>query len=408
MAFNIMDLFSPAAANRLLQPAQSAAGVKNFLANPQAAAPPQQDPWAGLREADVVRLDPTQTAAAAPQQIAAPAAKAGGFMPSIDKALLNDMFLGMAMGQTPQQSLALGAAQAAKGKRGRDDVNQTVEWLKGRGMEEGQARMVASNPETLQQYLTQIMTPQDPAKALQLEKTQLEIDKLRNPTQNPTALMQNLEAAGYRPGTAEYREAVLAGTKGGTTVNVGGESGADSELRKKLSGKEGEAWAGYKEAGTVSAGTAQDMQLLDQLITMAPQGPIQGRVAQMFPGISSAGAAFESVVKRVAPTLRAPGSGATSDIEYDGMLRSLPALTNRPETNAAISEMMKAKAAINIERSKVIDDYQNEKISAAEARTRLADLNSRSIMTPDIAAAFKSIGMDSTSGGNEQDPLGLR
>jgi hypothetical protein len=275
-------------------------------------------------------------------------------------------------------------------------------------MDEGQARMVASSPETLQDYLKQIMTPQDPAKALQLEKTQLEIDRLRNPSQAPTALMQNLEAAGYRPGTPEYRDAVLAGTKGGTTVNVGGESGADAELRKKLSGKEGEAWAGYKEAGTVSAGTAQDMQLLDQLITMAPQGPIQGRVAQMFPGISSAGAAFESVVKRVAPTLRAPGSGATSDIEYDGMLRSLPALTNRPETNEAISQMMKAKAAINIERSKVIDDYQNEKISAGEARTRLADLNSRSIMTPDIAAAFKKIGMDQAEGGTDQDPLGLR
>ena len=447
MAFNIMDLFSQTALNRLLQPAQNAEGVQNFLASPQAAAQfdparfagsdrlpavgmdalrermdgqpvnvaqasPQSDPWAGLREQDVVQVDPTMTGAtrqpAQPAQ--AVAQKPGSLFPSIDKAALNDMFLGMAMGQTPQQSLALGAAQAARGKRGRDDVNQTVEWLKGRGMDEGQARMVASSPETLQQYLTQMMTPQDPAKALQLEKMGLEIDNLRNPRPDQTALMQNLAAAGIQPGTQEYRDAILAGTKTGTNVNIGGgENSADAELRKKLSGKEGEAWAGYKEAGTVSAGSAQDMQLLDQLITMAPQGPIEGRIAQMFPGVSSAGGAFESVVKRVAPTLRAPGSGATSDIEYDGMLKSLPSLTNRPETNVAISSMMKAKAAINVERSQVIDAYQNEQITAAEARQRLAELNSRSIMTPDIETAFQKIGLNVRSGEtNKQDPLGLR
>jgi len=188
MAFNIMDLFSPAATNRLIQPAQSAAGVQNFLANPQAAAQqPQVDPWEGLRQANV---DPMTTAAApAPQQPAQ--AKAGGFLPSIDREMLQDMFLGMAMGQTPQQSLALGAAQAAKGKRGRADINQTVEWLKGRGMDEGQARMVASSPETLQQYLTQMVTPQDPMKALQLEKAQLEVENLRNPQTGPSDLGLN-------------------------------------------------------------------------------------------------------------------------------------------------------------------------------------------------------------------------
>ncbi|MDG4675661.1 hypothetical protein P9A16_31670 [Shinella sp. 838] len=193
---------------------------------------------------------------------------------------------------------------------------------------------------------------------------------------------------------------------GANTTNVSvGESGADAELRKKLSGKEGEAWAALKEAGTVSAGTVQDMQLLDELIKQAPQGPLQGRLAQAFPGFSTAGSAFESIVKRVAPTLRAPGSGATSDIEYDGMLRSLPALSNYPEANAAISEMMKAKAQINMERSAVIDRYQNEEISAAQARRELAALNSRSIMSPQIEGAFKTLGIDVRGGEAKADPL---
>lgn len=235
MAFNIMDLFGPGAVNRLLQPIQSASGVQNFLANPQAAAsfdparvaggdrlpavgmdalrerltqtnPPvevasaaQSDPWAGLREADVVKLDPTMTGATqAPQPATAQRsaqASPGSLFPSIDKAMLNDLFLGMAMGQTPQQSIALGAAQAAQGKRGRDDVNQTVEWLKGRGMDEGNARQLAANPSALSDYLKNMMAPEDPMKALQLEKAQLEVDNLRNPQAKLTDDQQEYEAA---------------------------------------------------------------------------------------------------------------------------------------------------------------------------------------------------------------------
>ena len=180
----------------------------------------------------------------------------------------------------------------------------------------------------------------------------------------------------------------------GVTVNnnMGGSVPADEEeLRKKLGGKEGESWAAYLDAGAVSAGTAQDMQLMDQLIDLAPTGPLQGRMVEMFPGISDAGAAFKSVVSRVAPTLRAPGSGATSDIEYDGMVKSLPALKNRPEANRAISGMMKAKAQINMDRAAVVSAYQNNEISAADARKQLQEINSRSIMTPELKAVISAL-----------------
>jgi muramidase (phage lysozyme) len=186
----------------------------------------------------------------------------------------------------------------------------------------------------------------------------------------------------------------VIGGNNGVTVNLGGEPDGDAELRKKLSGKEGESWAAYKDAGTVSAGTVQDMEMLDQLLSVAPQGPIEGRLAQFFPGISSSGAAAESIVKRVAPTLRAPGSGATSDIEYDGMLRSLPGLQNNPEANRAISAMMKAKARLNVARSDIITQYQNEEITAKDARRELSKLNSASILTPEIEATFDRLGID--------------
>jgi uncharacterized protein (TIGR02594 family) len=171
---------------------------------------------------------------------------------------------------------------------------------------------------------------------------------------------------------------------GGVNITLPGGEPSDGKLRGKLMEKEGEAWAGYLDAGAVSSGTVQDMQLLDEIATMAPQGPIGGRIAGMFPGINSAADAFTSVVKRVAPTLRAPSSGSTSDIEYDGMVKSLPQLASMPEANAAISGMMKAKAQVNIDRAAVVSAYQNGEKTAAQARDELAAINKRSIMTPEL------------------------
>lgn len=183
MPFDFLRFLGPEAANRLLQP--SLMGPQNMLERP--AAPPLPPP-VNVGAAPGMNMpqppaqpDPMPTAATqpmAPKPVAqTPASNGLG----INKELLNDIFLGWAMGNTPMQSLALGAAQASKGKTGRQNLNQTVEWLKGRGMDEGQAKLIASNPETLQDYLKTLITPQDPMKALNVEKTKLEIDKMRNP-----------------------------------------------------------------------------------------------------------------------------------------------------------------------------------------------------------------------------------
>lgn len=196
MAFNIMDLFGPGALNRLLQPAQQQ-GAQNFLANPAAVqqqpqmAPQlpapitvsqvpqvaQADPWAGMREADVRQIDPMMTGAAQAQPVAArpsPFADLG-----INKQSLNDIFTGWAMGSTPSESIAKGAQMVAANRGTRENVNQTVNWLKGKGMDEQQAKMLAASPPALNEYLKSMMQGTDPQAALQLQKTQLEINKLR-------------------------------------------------------------------------------------------------------------------------------------------------------------------------------------------------------------------------------------
>ena len=47
------------------------------------------------------------------------------------------------------------------------------------------------------------------------------LEKMRLPQEQRTTLMKNLQAAGLKPGTKEYKDAVLAGTQTGTTVQIG-------------------------------------------------------------------------------------------------------------------------------------------------------------------------------------------
>lgn len=200
--------------------------------------------------------------------------------------------------------------------------------------------------------------------------------------------MKALEAEGKpRIPFGSWRENWAKNSQPQTTIN--NITGGTPELRKSLDKKEGEAWAAAREAGTNSAAAVQDLDILNELSTIAPQGPLTGRLAQAFPGLSDAGAAFQSVISRVAPTLRAPGSGATSDIEYEGMLKSLPSLANRPEANAAIIGAMRSKANLNIQRGEIISEYMNGKLQEAEARTRLDGLNRQSIMTPELQNLLK-------------------
>lgn len=215
MAFNIMDLFGPGALNRLLQPAQ-AQGVQNFLANPaavqqQQAAPALPapieigqnpvagvDPWQGMREQDVVRPDPMQTASMGqpqPVQQQPQNAQRSPFGDMINKEALNDIFTGWAMGSTPSESIARGAQLVAANRGTRQNVNQTVDWLKGKGMDEQQAKMLASSPPALNEYLKTLAAGNDPMKALQLQKAQLEIENLRNPTAKLTDDQREYQAA---------------------------------------------------------------------------------------------------------------------------------------------------------------------------------------------------------------------
>jgi hypothetical protein len=178
-----------------------------------------------------------------------------------------------------------------------------------------------------------------------------------------------------------------------TVNNQGQPVPGDIKLRERLDTAQGDLWATYLKQGATSAQMMRDLDMMDELAKQAPQGPLAGRLAQAFPGFSSAGDAFNSIRSRVAPSLRVEGSGSTSDIEYAGMLNSLPALQNDPRANPIISQVMRQKAKIDVERAQIISGYQQGQIPAEEARARIAELDQRSIMTPEMKSMLSGVSL---------------
>lgn len=168
---------------------------------------------------------------------------------------------------------------------------------------------------------------------------------------------------------------------------------ADDALRAGLVEGEVQSWGALSQQGTKAAASIADLDLLSELSTIAPSGPVEGRLLQIAgPGFNNAADAFRSIVLRVAPTLRAEGSGATSDIEYQGMVNSLPTLTMTDEARQGIIAMMRAKANLDIERAQIVLRFQNQNrpdaLNAEQAREMLAEINSRSIVTPEMRRAL--------------------
>lgn len=227
---------------------------------------------------------------------------------------------------------------------------------------------------------------------------QAAIDAARIKAQEPNSpegkIMQDYTAGKFgdpaTPEAQKLRDAALTKettVASGVTVNTGDTS---SKLRQSFDTKEGELWNSYAEAGNKAAAITNDMQILDELAKVAPQGPVPGAIQKMFPGASSAGAAFNAVVKRLAPQMRVTGSGSTSDIEYAGMVDSLPKLGNYPEANAAISGMMKAKAQLDMKRADIVTQWRNGDLTDPQARSALSGLNRQSIMTPELRSLIEA------------------
>ncbi|MCZ7463548.1 hypothetical protein [Rhizobium rhizogenes] len=181
-------------------------------------------------------------------------------------------------------------------------------------------------------------------------------------TQDPTALMQNLKAAGLEPGTPEYRDAILAGTKGGVTVNTGENSSkfqqkSDEEAAKRLND--------IVEGGNSAPQMVEDLQTLATLGAQIGTGRQAQVMATIGPWAQALGIdiksmgeieAFDAITARLIPQMRPPGSGPQTDADARNLLNSIPTIGKTAEGNRIIVETMQK--------------IQQNKIAAADIASR--------------------------------------
>ena len=386
-----------------------------------------------------INMDGTpQAPMQAPQEAPRPRGLLGGFFGPEGRDARSRLAIGLeGLAMNPNQALIGQLQQGIETRATASQKNATIGWLRSRGHDDLAAALEAGAPpqEVLAESVRR-MQPKDPMEALNLRLAQLKVAEMEKPQPGfrratpEESAAYGAQAGQFGPDGRFYAEEVaqpegayrqvtgaqlgltgpeaekifnlspegqvtaIGGAGPSTTVNVGGKD-STSALNTKLAEAEGTLLSTYLQQGPIASAALQDLSLLQEILPMAPQGPIVGRAAELFPGFSSAGAAATSVIKRVAPTLRVEGSGSSSDIEYNGMLQSLPSLQNYPEANTAIVNMMQAKAQINRERSELVRAYQNSaktEEDAAALRARLSELDSRSIMTPELRAIINQLG----------------
>ncbi len=180
----------------------------------------------------------------------------------------------------------------------------------------------------------------------------------------PSDVQKQFEQAkreGFQGNLIDYQRALAEARRPQTNVNIDNktETAADTETAKALIKRNvaamdaaDKAQAAMGDIGTMreisrrvgSVGSTADLK--------AAIGPYAEAVGVNLDGLSDI-QAFEAVIQRLAPQMRAEGSGSTSDIEFKGMLASLPRLRSNPQAREMILDTMEANARYNIQRGDI-------------------------------------------------------
>jgi hypothetical protein len=172
------------------------------------------------------------------------------------------------------------------------------------------------------------------------------------------------------PGTfLEYQTALSEAKRPTTNVTVNGDKEGAKVLAKRLGER--------VEIGDQSRKMKGDLSVLSDLSTkigtvgatgdiMNALGPYASALGIKIEGLSDF-EAFSSVVSRLAPTMRPPGSGATSDFEFKQFLNSLPKLSQTTEGRQKVLETLNALSDYNIAVADISEKALAGEIDRAEA-----------------------------------------
>jgi hypothetical protein len=217
----------------------------------------------------------------------------------------------------------------------------------------GEATLLAGDKALLRSYLATRMQGQDPQKALELVKTQLEIGNLQNPTTDDIKEYQFAKKNGDYQGT--FQQWMLENKRAGATNisdigNTKGETTYDQTVGKNL----GEKTVSIMDAGMQAANKIGTLNLLKESLANVYQG-VGGDTYQTLRRIGQSlgfdvknvgdGDLVQSISRQMALQLRDPSQGAgmpgaMSDADREYLMSMVPSLSKTPQGNAQLIDMM--------------------------------------------------------------------
>lgn len=248
---------------------------------------------------------------------------------------LNDMFAGWAMGSSPSESLAMGAKLAGANQRERRQTNETVSWLQKRGMDAEGAKMMASNPKALGDYLQQMNNPNA---ALENEYKRAQIDALRA---KPQLQWQKLDDDTlFNPSTGDTRDLAATGPNGARPFRYGGNS------------VEAQSLNGLMESGRLTPEQAQQLGAgktitgsNGEIIFMTPNGVFSQSSQGGAGGGSPAPMSGSTPAPAAPPT--APGAAFPAPVGNNGLIPlTEPKVTTDEKKAMTFADRMTASGAL--------------------------------------------------------------
>jgi hypothetical protein len=167
-----------------------------------------------------------------------------------------------------------------------------------------------------------------------------------------------------------------------------------TEFAKQNAAAQAKYFDEVAKAGATAQMRLGDVNQLVTLIETTPQGAGQewlnkgAAVLNRF-GVDTtefanvpAAQAFQSIVSRVAPTLRVAGSGATSDFEMQQFLASLPAIGNMPGGNRIIANNLKKISERSVQEANIAAQVQGGDLTPSQGRKKILDLGPLDLELP--------------------------
>ena len=182
---------------------------------------------------------------------------------------------------------------------------------------------------------------------LDIDRQRIEIERARAiaaASPDKTTLEKNLLAAGYKPGTQEYEQAVRAYLAKSTAPTVTVDMGAGSNEFKKASIEYAFKRIGNEDKAIASMSVLENE--LDTIQNLIEGGADTGRIAEALIPIqqilAEAGLIgdeemddladrelLQRSISRIIPNMRVEGSGSTSDYEMATFQKAAPVLQER-------------------------------------------------------------------------------